>query len=115
MTDQPDLVTTLRHWVEALRPPSTITEMTVSEIALVNGVCVSEDIETAANEIEKLRLNNQILTELVLDTTLTPAAKNCVAINLRDGCPAPTPETLEWAAKVMERIDDEHRKRHETI
>lgn len=49
-----DLVATLRHWVEALQDP-TIAQSTVSDIALFNEGCVSEDIAKAADEIVKLR------------------------------------------------------------
>lgn len=49
-----DLVTTLRHWVEALRVP-TIAETPIGDIALLNGGCISEDIKAAADEIERQR------------------------------------------------------------
>lgn len=53
--EQPDdLVATLRQWVIALRTPK-IAETAVSDIALLNGGCVSDDIEDAVKEIERLR------------------------------------------------------------
>lgn len=45
---------TLRQWVEALNSPM-IAEMSVGDIALVNGGCVTDDLEVAVKEIEKLR------------------------------------------------------------
>ena len=45
---------TLRQWVEALRTP-TIAEHTIGEIALFNGGCITDDLETAAAEIERMR------------------------------------------------------------
>ena len=52
-SDGQPIEATLRQWVEALRANS---QETVERIALVNGGCVTEDIETAINEIARLRL-----------------------------------------------------------
>jgi len=49
-----DILVTLRQWVEALRN-ETIAKTTVEDIALINGRCVSQDIEDAIQEIERLR------------------------------------------------------------
>lgn len=57
-----------------------------------------------AAEIARLQSDRALLIELVLDDTLTPAAKNCVAIAIRDGGLAPTDETLATvAARVAAR------------
>lgn len=53
MSDKP-IETVLRQWVEALRT-DTIAEHSISDIAIFNGGCVTDDIEAAANEIERLR------------------------------------------------------------
>lgn len=54
--------------------------------------------------IDGLRIDRQMLIELVLDDTLTPAAKRLIAIAIRDGGLAPTDETLAWAKQVAERV-----------
>lgn len=53
-TTTTDLVVTLRQWVEALQTRD-IAELSVIDIALFNGGCVTEDIAAAADEIERLR------------------------------------------------------------
>jgi len=47
-------------------------------------------------EIKQLTLEKALLVELVLDTALSPAAKNLVALAIRDGDIPPTDETRIW-------------------
>lgn len=46
--------------------------------------------------IDRLELDRALLIDLVLDTSLTAAAKNLVAIAIRDGKMPPTDETRSW-------------------
>lgn len=67
-----DLIeTTLRHWVEALQEP-LIAQTSIEQIALINGGCISEDIEKAADKIEQLR------------GLLRDARSNCIAGSRED-------------------------------
>lgn len=50
-----DLLGTLRQWVIALQTPA-IAQETIEQIAIINGGCVTEDIERAIAEIERLTL-----------------------------------------------------------
>jgi hypothetical protein len=47
-------------------------------------------------EIKQLTLEKSLLVELVLDTDLSSAAKNLIAIAIRDGGMPSTDETRVW-------------------
>ena len=51
--DGQPIESTLRVWAEALRTPS-ISEHSISDIALFNGACITDDLEVAAAEIDRL-------------------------------------------------------------
>ena len=57
---------------------------------------MSTVFEASYEELQKLEGEKALLIELVLDTSLTPAAKNLVAIAVRDGGMPPTDETRSW-------------------
>lgn len=56
----------------------------------------AETIAKKEGKIVELERDKNLLVDLVLDTTLTPAAKNLVAIAIRDGGMPPTDETRVW-------------------
>ena len=50
----------------------------------------------AVTELNKAWADKAVLVELVLDPNLTPAAKNLIAIAIRDDEMPPTDETRSW-------------------